>query len=63
MGLMKRVLYTSGMSGWRALVRVRGSEGGRKQAKYGAVTGSAPHKLTSAAPSTLPHQRAVPAQS
>ena len=62
-GLMRRVLYTSRLSGWRALGRVRGGEGGRKQANYGAVTCSAPHKLSSAVPSTLPLQRAVPAQS
>ena len=44
MGLMKSVQYTSRLSGWRGLVRVRGGEGGRKQAKYGVVTGSAPQR-------------------
>ena len=36
-GPMKSILYTSRMSGWRALVW---AEGRMKQAKYGAVTGS-----------------------
>ena len=38
-GVMKSVPYTSRM-GWRALVGVWGVEDRRKQAKYGAVTGS-----------------------